>query len=306
MIEIKRILCPVDFSDFSRAALKQALAFARWYDAEVTAFHAFEIPLPPMIPTASSWPFAAEPMSRDPPAISEAMVSELRRFADSVQPSGGSLRIEVEACDTVQGILAKAQSLPADLLVMGTHGRGGLDRLLLGSVAEKVLRKARCPVLTVPPQGAGAPADIPDLFERILCPVDFSESSLKALTYALSIAQEADARLLLMHVVEALPLRDDEMLDHFELSRYRDEMIKEARARLQQMVPEEARTWCKPEDLVSTGKAYREILRVALERQAHVIVMGVHGRNPFDVMLFGSTTQHVVRGATCPVLSLRG
>lgn len=306
MVEIKRILCPVDFSDFSRAALKYAVGFARWYDSAITVFHAYEILVPAAFLGAHPSPFAVEPVSPQPQEIREQIVSELTRFSDSVQSSGVSLRLEVRACGPVQGILAEAASLPADLLVMGTHGRGGLDRLLLGSVTEKVLRKAQCPVLTVPPLGSGAPAEVPALLERILCPVDFSDSSMKALTYAVSLAQESDAQLLLMHVVEALPMWDEEMVNRFDISSYERELIEDARARMRRAVPDQARTWCRPEELASTGKAYREILRVARERDAHVIVMGVHGRNPVDLMLFGSTTHHVIREASCPVLTLRG
>ena len=305
MVEIKRILCPVDFSESSRAALKYAVGFARWYESEIIVFHAYGIPMPAPLLGAYPSPFAVESVP-SPQETHEQIASELTRFLDSLQSPGLSIRPEARACDPVRGILAEAASLPADLLVMGTHGRGGLDRLVLGSVAEKVLRKAQCPVLTVPPQGADAPAEISVLLERILCPVDFSDSSMKALTYAVSLAQESDAQLLLMHVVEALPLWDAEMANRFDISRYERELMEDARARMRKAVPDQARTWCRPEELVSTGKAYREILRVARERDAHVIVMGVHGRNPLDLMLFGSTTHHVVRAATCPVLTLRG
>lgn len=86
---------------------------------------------------------------------------------------------------------------------MGTHGRGGFERLFLGSVTEKVLRTARCPVLTVPPPAEGAPSG-PVLYKTILCPLDFSDSSMRALEYALSLAKESHARVILLHVL--LPL----------------------------------------------------------------------------------------------------
>jgi universal stress protein A len=150
-----------------------------------------------------------------------------------------------------------------------------------------------------------APAQVPVLFERILCPVDFSDSSMRALTYALSLAQEADAQLLVVHVHEGLPERYAPIYEQFDLSQYEQALTAEARDRLGKAIPDEARTWCKPETFVGSGKAYREILCIARDRDVHLIVMGVHGRNPVDLMFFGSTTQHVVRQATCPVLTLR-
>lgn len=303
MIEMKRILCPIDFSDFSRHALDHALVLARWYDSEITVFHAYAIPVPPVLFSGVPVPPPLEP---PPQRIHEQVMGELIRFTDAAKVSGVPLCLEARACGAAHGILDAAKSLPADLIVMGTHGRAGLDRFVLGSVTEKVLRKALCPVLTVPPPVLEAPAQVPVLFERILCPIDFSDSSMKALTYALSLAQEADAQLLVVHVVEALPQHDEETYEHFDLSTYEKTLAEDARERLQTAVPDEARTWCRPEAFVGTGKAYREILRVARERDAHVIVMGVHGRNPIDLMLFGSTTNQIVRRATCPVLTLRG
>jgi nucleotide-binding universal stress UspA family protein len=305
MVEFKHILCPVDFSDFSRRALQYAVAFARWYDSDVTVFHSYGTPMSAGPLGGYPEPLALEALAPSPQELRQQVLAELRNFADAVNAPGVSIHIDASAGRTVQGILAEARTLAADLVVVGTHGRGGLDRLVLGSVTEKVLRKALCPVLSVPPPASGAP-EVLALLERILCPVDFSDASLKALVYALSLAQEADAQLLAMHVVEGLPMWDEQVVDRFDLSRYQQTLIEDARARLRTAIPAEARTWCKPEELVCTGKAYREILRVARERDAHLIVLGVHGRNPVDLMLFGSTTNHMVREAACPVLTLRG
>ena len=206
----------------------------------------------------------------------------------------------------MQAILDRAKSLVANLIVMGTHGRGGLDRLVLGSVTEKVLRKASCPVLTVPPPVSGPPAEAPLLFKRILCALDFSDWSMKALTYALALAEEADARLYVMHVLEGFRAEEMTAYPDFDLSRYTQHLEQDAQARLQKAIPEGARTWCEPVEVLSSGRAYREILREAQEQDVHLIVMGVHGRNPVDLMLFGSTTHHVIRASTCPVLTLRG
>ena len=260
------------------------------------------VPRPPVLFTGVPIPPPLEP---PPQRLHDQVMSELARFTETAKASGVALRLEASTSRPVASIVETGKSLPADLIVMGTHGRGGLDRFVMGSVTEKVLRKASCPVLTVPPPVSEAPAQASVLLKRILCPVDFSDSSMKALTYALSLAQEADAQLIVMHVMEGLPERDAPMYNRFDLSRYEQALTDDARERLQNAIPDEARSWCTPEALLGSGKAYREILHVALDRDAHLIIMGVHGRNPVDLMLFGSTTQHVVRQATCPVLTLR-
>jgi universal stress protein A len=159
----------------------------------------------------------------------------------------------------------------------------------------------------VPPPAIEPPSGLLSLFKRILCPVDFSEASLKGLEYALAMAKEADSELLLMHVIEGLPdlphwrqPTDPAILEYLRLSK------EHAISRLRSIVPVDARTWCHPQELLMTGKPYEEILRVSREQDVHLIVIGVHGRKPIDLMFFGSTTNHVIRTATCPVLTLRG
>jgi nucleotide-binding universal stress UspA family protein len=136
--------------------------------------------------------------------------------------------------------------------------------------------------------------------------VEFSDPSTRALEYALRLAEETDARLVLLHVIEALT--DETRLgeiSHFSVPEYYRRLEEDARARLKSAVPEEARVWCTPEERVVFGKAYRAILQVAEEKTADIIVMGVHGKGALNRRLFGSTTDHVIREARCPVLTLR-
>lgn len=303
---INRILCPVDFSDFSRHALEHAAMIARWYGAKLAVLHAHAPSEPALLFTEYVGAEAARVATPSDQDLHERALAELTRFAEPIKTSGVPLTLEVVLGSSVPTILERAKSLPADFLVMGTHGRGGLDRLVLGSVAEKVLRKASCPVLTVPPPVSGPAPDVPVLLKRILCALDFSEWAMKALAYALSLAEEADAQLLAVHVLEGLHTENLTAYPDFSVSKYTEHLEAEALARLRAAIPEKARAVCQPEELVAKGKPYREILRIARERDVHLIVMGVHGRNPVDMMLFGSTTQHVVRAATCPVLTLRG
>jgi nucleotide-binding universal stress UspA family protein len=205
----------------------------------------------------------------------------------------------------VQEILRIAVELPADLIVMGTHGLSGFERLLLGSVTQKVLRKAPCPVLTVPRLTTGGAAH-GVTFKTMVCAVDFSDASRRALDYAFSLAQEAGGRLLLLHALEGLPEARPALTAQFDVQKVRRGPAEDAQEHLEALVPDHARAWCEAEAIVRYGKAYREVLRVAADRHADLIVLGVQGRGAIDLTLFGSTTQHVIREATCPVLTVGG
>jgi nucleotide-binding universal stress UspA family protein len=299
MVDILRILCAVDFSDASRRALEYAVALARWYGGRVTVFHVFT-PNPPLVADSAFGGHATFP----PQVTAEDALADVRRFCDPLGPEG-PLEFVVRQGSAVPGIVEQAQQMAADLLVIGTHGRSGFERLFLGSAAERVLRKVRCPVLTVPPPVDEAIVGRVTL-KTILCPLDFSPPSTRALEYALSLAKEADARLVMLHVLESYvePAHMGEMA-HFTVPEYDRYMKASATGRLKALVPADARVWCTPEELVTTGRAHREILRVASEAGADLIVMGVHGRGTVDLMLFGSTTNEVIRSARTPVLTLR-
>jgi nucleotide-binding universal stress UspA family protein len=214
-----------------------------------------------------------------------------------------SVEFRVAEGDVADEILAQAEG--ADMVVIGTHGRSGYEHLLLGSVAEKVVRRAYCPVLTIPRAAHDATEAVPGLFHQIVAAIDFSRASMHALTYALSLAEEADAHLTVLQVVEV----PHELALWAEGSAEGKERVEQwkaqAVARLRTAVPEAARLYCHIEERVETGKPYREILRVAGERRAGLIVIGAHGHSVLDRMFFGSTAQHVVRQAACPVLTLR-
>jgi nucleotide-binding universal stress UspA family protein len=186
---------------------------------------------------------------------------------------------------------------------MGTHGHRGFERVVLGSVAERVLRKAACPVMTVPP-AAREPLPGPVLFKRIVCGIDFSPASEHAVKYALSLASEAGGEITLAHVLEGL----GEGLSRFADIKVPDfvrQLGAASHAELATLIPPAAREWCKPDIQVSSGKPWRELLRIAEAHGADLIVLGIHGRNPVSMFFFGSTTNQMVRHATCPVLTIR-
>jgi nucleotide-binding universal stress UspA family protein len=304
MIEIRRILCPIDLSDHSRGALDHAVAIARWYQAKVTVLHVSPAP----IAAYAAGPVVLEPMVSSA-ADREHLLAEVKAFVAA--ESAPRVVIETMLCEgnPATEILDQAGSTEADLLVIGTHGRSGFERLLLGSVAEKVLRKANCPVLTVPKRIADIAPARQVLYKRILCSVDFSDSSMHALKYATSLAQETDADLVVLHVVaHEFDHAAETAVGAYDAGMSVADFLKTREAelcrRLQEAVSQ-ANEFCSVKPVIAHGKPWREILRVAAQRESDVIVMGVQGRGATDLLFFGSTTQQVVRESPCPVLTLR-
>ena len=302
MVQIKRILCPVDFSEISRHAFDRALAVARSYNGEVTVMHVLQ--LPAHLPALAYEPAGAGPLGFEVP--DRAHISpELSRFLGVEQASDVLIRQEiVEASAVHKEILIQGSRMSADLIVMGTHGRSGVHHLFLGSVAEKTLRTSPIPVLTVPP---GAPektvAGMP--FRSVLCAVDFSPDSAQALSYAASLAQHAGGRLTIMHVVELMILGYDPRRGNFDIDRLSKAAVALARTQLQEYAATVTTGSSSIDTVLGDGKPYKDILREAEQRGADLIVVGVHGRSALDRLVFGSTADHLVRRATCPILTVR-
>ena len=298
MLSINRILCAVDFSEFSLDGLRHGVVLARWYGAELTLFHASE-PAPSLLPIKGlpgNIPLAA-------PIKVDEIVEELRRFCAPVLGSSAQkIEIVVREGRPAKEITHEAERGPADLLILGTHGRTGFERLFLGSVTEKVLRSTRVPVLTIPPpvRVPGPPA-----YKTILCPLDFSKASIRAREYAFSLAKEADARVILLHVIEdTLGDTEAQRLGHLSLAEYYRHLEQDAVTQLSAQVPEEVRVWARPVERVVRGRAHHEILKIVADERVELVVMGVQGRTAVDRLVFGSTTHRVIREAGCPVLTL--
>ena len=300
MVAVKRILCPTDSSEFADGALEQAIALGRRYDAEIVCVHV----VPTLMPLEGGLPFVLPPEYEA--QVRQAALAELDRFAEPARAAGVPTRVELREASggVAASIVELAQSLPADLVVMGTHGTGGFERLVLGSVTEKVLRRAPCPVLTVPRRAHEAGHTPHGVFKSILCPLDFGDSSDRALRFAVSLAQESPARLLLLHVLEGSAEGGVRDLSHWTVPEYQVLLRKEAKERLHATLGPEERERCTVEEVIASGKPYVEILRLAEKRACDLIVMGTHS-GALAATLFGSTAQHVVRAAVCPVITVR-
>lgn len=298
MAASKCVLCPIDFSEASAHALRYARQIAGSHGAELVLQHVYA---PPALPDVAFTVTTAE-LNR--------LSGETKDFAHRAGCSDPMLNVEIDVGRAADEIIARAGREDVDLVVMGTHGSSGFKRLVLGSVTETVLRRVRCPVLTVPPSADEVHAVVP--FRRILCAVDFSDWSLAALDRAASFAAPNGATVIALHVIE-WPWPEppaptfDELPAHQgdALQEYRRYVIAQATARLRASIATIVDDRCPVSIEVAHGKPHVELVRFATEQQVDLIVLGVHGRSTLDLTLFGSTTSQVVRHAGCPVLTVR-
>ena len=289
-MELRNILCPLDFSEFSARAYAYAQSLARHYQTTLFAVHVIQSV------------FSAYPTYINPDVVDEVSrglrsfaAEELKEFLEKHTQPGMRMESQIQEGDITDTILALAQAREAELIVMGTHGRRGLDHWLLGSITEKVLRKARCPVLAVHSSldQSGAPPSPEVQIRRILFCVDFSAHSDAGLRYALSLAQEYNAELTMLHVIEdSVGAKDPE------------KVRAEATEKLRRLLPSSGPMGGMVKTHVSIGKPYAEIVRYARETAADLIILGVRGRNVLDLALFGSTTHRVIQQSSCPVLAV--
>ena len=290
---IRKILCAIDRSPSSLQALGYAIALARWQSARLHLLEVVEEAPPPGVSRAPK-------SDAVPNETQTALERDLRRVLTARRASDVKVEILMRKGKVVQQILAQAKASRSDLVVIGSHGRGGVQRLVLGSVAEKVLRLATCPVLTVR-RGVRLARRSRSPFETILCPTDFSAAANKAVAYAKRLAQEANAKLILMSAVE-WPF--GESVTSGAAAELQKSIESDASEALARLLPRPG-NGPRAQAIVAIGKASAAIVKVARARSVDLIVMGVSGRGALDVALLGSTTHHVIREGAWPVLTVR-
>lgn len=289
LISLKNILFATDFSTASAAALPYAIEIARRYGAKVYGVHVSKPRVYPLAP-AATWVTLAE-------ADEQLATEGKKRLENSL--AGVPNEVIFQEGNVWRVLSAIIEKNEIDMVVIGTRGLSGVDRFLLGSVAEVIFRHAPCPVLTVGPEVSVDPERVADMPE-ILYATDFSQASLAAAPYAISLAQEHEARLALLHVIEAPKAGD---LVHPE------ELVNASVSRLRHLVPEDAEFWCEPAYSVELGEPAEKILDVAKRRKAGLIVLGVRcpkGSLSATTHLARATAYKVVSHAKCPVLTVRG
>jgi nucleotide-binding universal stress UspA family protein len=289
VIALSRILVAVDFSGPGQAAFRQALALSHARNAELTVVHA--------VPANERFSSGARARI--------VMIGALRRAAEA---SGVKLRVSVQQGDPAGVILLHANARPFDLIVIGTNQRTGYGRFRIGSVAEHVTQRATSPVLIVPESDVEINDDgtrrFQSSFRSIVAPIDFTEGAGAALEQALRIATDGGSRVTLVHVLQAGTTGASGYGSPLSVPEYGHLMQRDAWQRLQDLVPEGARATRNVRARVVTGTPADEIVRVAEETNADLIVMGVTPRGALGRKIFGSTAARVIRTANRPVLAI--
>jgi nucleotide-binding universal stress UspA family protein len=287
-VSLTKILVTTDFSEISDRALDYALSLARRYDARIYLAHVI---------TPDPFQFAE-------PQLAQATYEKVRQAAEEGITDiliSGKLRgvphevlmDEGNVWPTLEKMMVEHE---IDLVVTGTHGRGKVQKLLIGSVAEEIFRQADCAVLTV---GPAVKADTTKEIElnNILFATDFGPGAEKAAAYAFSLAQEHGARLTLLHVIESAAAYTEE-----SVARQKEINI----VRMKQLMPTGSEDWCKAEFRVTFGSAVEEILIAAKECNAGLLVMGAKPRKSLAGHVPLTIAYNVVTKAACPVLTTRG
>jgi len=291
-ITFTNILFATDFSPHSNAALPYAAAIARQYGAKIYGAHI--VASEDYLFTAPDlWPAHLQQQEQLEQEVKGRLAEQLRGIQHETLFGVG------DVWNTLYRLIGEHD---IDLLVVGTHGRTGARKLLMGSIAEKIFRQAACPVLSIGPNVSCKPAG-EIRFHNILLATDFGEESLASLRYAFSLAEEAQATLTLLHVIEqpAAGIIDLEAV------------TASVTRRLKELVPPEAEAWCRVECQVEFGQQFalpaQRILEIARDKAADLIILGVHPTHSAMstvTHLAQTTAQHIVAHSMCPVLTVRG
>lgn len=303
-MSIRHLLVPTDFSSHADAALRHALAFAEAFDATVHLLHvvndsrAAGYGLGDAYVQSDAWRSAADAEAR----------ARLEQLADA--SDGPTVRtdvIERTQLDVADAIAEYAERRRTDLVVMGTHGRGGVGRLVLGSVANALIRRSSVPVMTVRNRGEDeVPAAAPGAYETLLAPIDFSDHSRRALHIAKEIAHPYGATRHLLFVAEkrVLPTFSDTGLPGLSVVEMDPEIIENAAEALEAFDDHVEGPAGPRACHVVEGDVATNIVGFAEDNQADLIVMATRGLTGVDQFVLGSNAERVVRRAPCPVLTV--
>ncbi|MGI9174231.1 MAG: universal stress protein [Rhodothermales bacterium] len=289
MPSFERILVATDFSDTAAQALRYALHFARHDHAEVHIAHVEEKEADGRGRRDASLREQVNEWMAD--VIASANVADVRTSP-----------VVLHGEEIAPALTEYADEIAADLIVIGTHGRRGLRRLVMGSVAEKIVRKAKRPVLAVR-EREGVPPE--PRMQHLLLPLDFSESSLRAIPYAKDLAARYQARLTAIHVFDDVDLPGFYGDFPNPLPIAAPEIENKVRGTLREAVEAAPGPDVPVEFAVGRGAAPNVIVDEAENREIDLVVMASHGQSGVERLLLGSVSEHVLRAAPCPVLLVR-
>ena len=297
-ITIDQVIWTTDFSEAANRGLSYGVPLARHFQANLCACHVLFVP-------------RSTTMFGDVPLYSDSRRDQLRGEAQGqLEKLVAGLPLPCEAL-VVEGNVADeiarlAEERGAGLVIVATHGASGVKRLVLGSVAERLIRIAPCPLLVLSAAARQAPPGQPPeaLFRRILVGCDFSPDGDLAVAFGFQLAQEFQSELHLVHVIEPAGYGAD-IIQKALGENLGDLIRRRARENLAERIPDGAADWCTPRTALLEGGAHQELTAYAQRSQVDLVVLGVRGMNLLESLLVGSTTDRVIRSAACPVLAVR-
>ncbi len=297
-VHLRRIMCTTDFSECSRFTIPYGVALAREFGAMLYVCHVVDLPAVAVYgETIGDSGLDRQNMM----AQAEESIGELMR---EYSIEWASLVVDGRAANKIETLAAEEE---VDLVISATHGRSGLKRLVLGSVTERLMRRLHCPLLVVrsAEQGVHEVTVEKVSFNRIMVGLDFSPDSNLAFDYGLSLSQQFQSELHLVHVIEPSVYRDLLKLQTDPDASEGEDLRVEIKEKMNSMIPEEALNWCSPKLSLLAGQPHEELVKYALVNDMDLVVLGFRGRGLMETMFVGSTTARAVRGAVCPVLSVR-
>jgi nucleotide-binding universal stress UspA family protein len=301
-LKIGTVLVPTDFSEESRKAISYAGALLNHFRSTVHLVYVHDI----------DFAYAVPALIVSAPLISSENVErrlrkDLEKLAKQFDLPGSTSERHVRTGRAYREICETANKIGAELIVIATHGRTGLRRLMMGSTAERVVQHAPCPVLVVREKerefiemakGKGADLQI----TKVLVPVDFSESSREGLLYAISFARRFGARLILLHAIQVQPFIPADSHASHERTPAPGVIERAARLRARKFLKQVDFAGVAYEMEIQSGRPAEEISRYAESAGVELIITSTHGQTGLAHALIGSTAEHVVRYAHCPVL----
>ncbi|MGZ4966301.1 MAG: universal stress protein [Chthoniobacterales bacterium] len=294
-LRVANILVPIDFSAMSIAAISTAKRLAQRFGATIHLAHIQEYTYPAAL-LGPGAPVLVAPML-DFEQWRKAAEERLENLAKD-HGLRGTCRAEIAGAP-FDMLCAIADQIPADLIVTSTHGRTGLERVLLGSTAERLVQHSPCPVFVARESKKGAATRHID---KILVPVDFSDCSLGGLRYAIEFAKKFAARIVVLHVANLGPALMTEGYGSFDVDYYRDIARRNSEEEMRQFLRGVKFGAVPFETAIIAQFSTDGICGAAEEEKADLIIMATHGRAGLTHVLIGSTAEAVVRHAPCPVL----
>ena len=299
MLQLQKILFPTDFSKCAEQALAHAVFLAEKYGAEIHVLHVITI-FEDQPSVVSNEIAETKEMVRKLEDIAE---KQLNKLLDSHSSNDIKIITEIKrGLSAAPAILEYVSDKQIDLIVMGTHGRRGLGHLLLGSAAEEVVRLAPCPVFTI--RELKEPKSVMHV-NNILVPVDFSNYSEKALTYASEIAQSYNAQLQVLHIIEETMHPAFSVTGKSSIFDLVPGIKDDSKKRIAKMLEKFVSDKVKSKVFIQGGRAANDIIKFAKENSTDLIVIATHGLTGLEHMLLGSVTEKVVRMAHCPVFTVK-